>query len=49
MYKTDTKNEANGLRATTFAFARWKSDNGMGSKREKFNIAIAILKNLTFW
>ena len=36
------KNEAKGLRATTLLSQSLKSDNLMGSNREKSNIAIAI-------
>ena len=43
IYKIYTKNEAKGLRATTLLSQSWKSDNKMGSNREKSNIAIAIL------
>ena len=31
MYKTDTKNEAKRLSATTFAMQKWKNDNKMES------------------
>ena len=43
MYKTDTKNGGIRLRATTFAIAKLKGNNYMGSNREKGNIAITIL------
>ena len=39
-----TKLEVKTLRATTI----WKGDSKMGSNREKFNIAIAILNRLPF-
>ena len=44
IYKTYTKNEAKGVRATTLLSQSWKSDNQIGSNREKFNIAITILE-----
>ena len=40
-----SKNEAKGLKVTTFAIAQLESNNYMGSNQEKYNIAIAILKN----
>ena len=42
--KTYTKIEAKGLRATTLLSKSWKSDNYMGSNREKFKNAVAILE-----
>ena len=42
IYKIYTK-IAKGLRATTLLSQSWKSDNFIESKREKSNIAIAIL------
>jgi hypothetical protein len=44
IYKTYTKIEAKGLRATTLLSQSWKSDNERGSNREKSNIALAILE-----
>ena len=46
IYKTYTKIEA---RATTLLSQSWKSDNFIGSKREKSNIAIAILDKWRIW
>ena len=40
IYKTFTKKEAKGLRATTLLSQSWKGDNSRGSNREMFNIAI---------
>ena len=48
IYKTYTKNEAKGLRVTTLLSQSWKSDNEMGSNREKSNIAVAIMEKLPF-
>ena len=45
MFKTDVKNEAKRLRATSFAIAQsWNIDNYIESNREKSNIAITILE-----
>ena len=49
IYKIYTKNEAKGLRATTLLSQSWKSDNLMGSNKEKYNIAIAILDKWSIW
>ena len=46
MYKTNTKNKAERLRAITFAITNWKSDNSMRINREKSNIDITILEKL---
>jgi hypothetical protein len=42
------KIEAKKPWAPTFAIAKWKSDNLMGSNREKSNIAIRILEKWPF-
>ena len=48
-HKTDTKNEAKSLKATTLLSQSYKkSDTYMGSNREKSNIAIATLENYKF-
>ena len=34
LYKTDTKHEVKGLKATTFVSQNWKNDIFIGSNRE---------------
>ena len=46
-YRTDPKDKEKSLKQKLLLSQSWKSDNFMGSNREKSNIAIVILENVT--
>ena len=48
MYNTFKKNKQRGKHLQLLVLQSWKSDNFMGSNKEKSNIAISIMEKIAF-